>query len=171
MKRSNSIKILIIFLVTSLLVSGIYYFNKNHKQFEYNGQWYQAGEMFRDVDDCNSCSFDKNGQLQCTMMACDPISVLPEGELIDIRFDYGNDAYKYTGTIQTPTPCHTVETEQVIREKFPEDVDLKFAIQDSGNICTEVIDQKEVSGQIKVSEKATIRVYINDTLQDDKGIN
>jgi hypothetical protein len=175
-KRANSkTVILLTLLFIAVLAGGIYYFVESNRRFEYNGKWYRAGEGFMDKEGCNSCSFDKKGQLQCTMMACD-VDTPPDqpplaDELIELSFNYENGAYSYKGTIQTPTPCHTVETEQIIREVFPEDVDLKFSTQDSGEICIQVIDSKEVSGQIRVSEGATIRVYVNGELQAGKGLN
>jgi hypothetical protein len=172
MKLANSKTI---FLLTALiflaLAAGIYYFIESTRQFEYDGRWYSAGETFMDTDGCNSCSFDKKGQLQCTLMACGTDAIPPEEGLIDINFNYEDGAYTYRGTIQTPTPCHTVETEQVIREIFPEDVDLKFTIQDSGEICIQVMGSERISGQIPVSEGATIKVFVNDTLQPGQGLN
>jgi hypothetical protein len=175
-KRANSKTIILLtMLFIAVLAGGMYYFVESNRRFEYNGKWYRSGEGFMDKEGCNSCSFDKKGQLQCTMMACDvdtPSDQSPaDNDLIEVSFNYENGAYTYSGTIQTPTPCHTVETEQVIREVFPEDVDLKFTIQDSGEVCIEVIDLKEISGQITVSEAATIQVFVNDVPQPGQGVN
>lgn len=86
-------------------------------------------------------------------------------------FAFADGAYSYFGTIQKPTLCHEVKSDYVIRESYPEQVDLRFTIVDSGKVCTQVIDQEAISGKISVSEKARIQVYVNDELQTDKGIN
>lgn len=139
---------------------------RNETEFEYSGQLYRPGEAFMDADGCNTCSFNNRGELQCTLMACDvepPIDgQMPSDEVIDIDFSYSEGGYSYVSTIQKPTPCHVVTTEVVIRERFPEDVDLKFYIVDSGDICIQVIGEEQVTGEIAVSEVATINVFVND---------
>lgn len=70
MKRTNSKAIiLIIALIITAIAGSTYYFFDTNRRFEYNGQFYKAGENFMDTKGCNTCSFDKNGQMQCTIMA------------------------------------------------------------------------------------------------------
>ena len=157
----------IVLIVVCFLVGVGYFFYKSNRTFEYNGKWYHAGESFKDAEGCNTCSFDENGQMMCTTMACN----IENPSTIEILFTYTNGEYSYSGTIQKPTPCHEVKYDYVVRESYPEQVDLRFTIEDSGEICSQVIDQEEISGKIPVSEKARIQVYVNDELQTDKGIN
>jgi hypothetical protein len=139
--------------------------------YEYNGQKYGVGESFKDKEGCNTCSFNKNGELQCTMMACYPDQQPQDKKAVDLQFTYNNSEYTYTGTVQTPTPCYDVKTETVIRESYPEQADLRFTTTDSGENCIDVIDNKLVSGEIKVSENAIIMVYLDNTLQPGVGVN
>lgn len=156
--------------VTLSLVWISYYFYVSNRTFEYNGRRYHPGESFKSADGCNTCSFDENGQMMCTLMACDTDdSDLDQS--INIAFSHHDGAYYYSGMIQKPTPCDTVSSDYVIRESYPEQVDLNFTIQSSDQICAQVISDEPVSGQIPVSEKAKIQVYINGELQPGKGIN
>lgn len=161
----------LIVLITILVIAGIgLTFYKSNITYKYNGHRYHPGESFKSADGCNTCSFDDNGQMMCTLMACDTDDS-NTNQLINISFNYHNDAYFYSGTIQKPTICHKVKSDFIIRESFPEQVDLRFTIEDSGEICAQVIGEEEISGQIPVSEKAKIQVYINDELQPGKGTN
>ena len=85
-------------------------------------------------------------------------------DTLDITFSYDNNAYKYTGIVQKPTPCHEVSTEVVIRESYPEQVDLNVDIDNTDQICAQVIEEEEISGEIPVSKDATIQVYLNGEL-------
>lgn len=168
--KKQSLVISTILILTFSLIWIIYFHYEFNKTFEYNGHRYHAGESFKSIDECNTCSFDENGQIMCTLMACstDDTDI---NQSINITFSYHDKAYYYSGTIQKPTPCDEVTSDYVIRESYPEQVDLNFVIQDSGQICTQVISQETISGQIPVSEKAKIQVYINDKLQPEKGVN
>lgn len=163
--------VFVVILIAATFLFGIYFLiYQSNKTYEYNGRRYHAGESFKDVDGCNTCSFNESGQMQCTLMACDTNN-LPSDELVQIIFSYNDGVYSYSGTIQKPTPCHEIKSEYVIRESFPEQVDLRFTVVDSGEICSQVIDKEEVNGQIPVSEEAKIQVYVNDELQIGKGVN
>lgn len=159
-----------VFLILVLVVFILFIMNRQ-KYYDYNGQQYKVGEIFKDSENCNTCSFKEKGELMCTLMACSPDAKPPDQNNLDISFTYDNGEYEYRGTVQTPTPCHSVETETIVRESFPEDVELRFTTIASDENCTQVIDTKDVSGEIRVSEIATVRVFMNDTIQQGVGVN
>jgi hypothetical protein len=164
----------VLLIVIGITVGLVLLTQSSDRQYEYNGRLYRPGETFLDADGCNTCSFSQDGQLQCTLMACvdEPVEEpAPAEDVIDLSFSYSDGTYVYSGTIQKPTPCHTVEADIVVRERFPEDVDLKFTIIDSGQICSQVIDEEPVSGEIAVSEGATISVFVNGQRQSGVGVN
>lgn len=58
---------------------------------DYNGQTYKAGQGFMDAEGCNSCSCSENGEVACTLMACEtsemaglaspkPVPITPDRE-------------------------------------------------------------------------------------------
>lgn len=157
--------IFVISLIVLSAVIGVLLFQAN-RTYEYDGQQYRAGESFRDIEGCNTCSFDANGQLQCTLLACYPDGLPPE-DTVDIKLNYKAGAYIYKGTLQKPTPCHEVESEVVVRESFPEQVDLRFTVKDSGQSCIQVIEEAVVTGEIRVSKEASIRVFVNNKIQTE----
>lgn len=134
------------------------------RYFEYNGKKYKAGETFLDVEGCNTCSFDGNGQMACTLKAC--LTDKTDDSPVDISYEYIDGRYIYNAIVKKPTPCHKLEVETVVRESYPEQVDLNFTTKDSGEVCIQVIDEEEVSGSIEVSKDATINVYLNGNLLD-----
>ena len=167
MKKYYPIFIAGIIVLIAVIGAMIYHANRT---YDYNGQQYRAGESFRDIEGCNTCSFDENGQLQCTLMAC-VSDGMPPDETLDIEFSYTNGMYIYSGTIQKPTPCHEVESEIVVRESFPEQVYLLFMVEDSGQTCIDVIGEETVTGEIRVSDGASIQVFLNGRVQTELGIN
>lgn len=155
-------------IVLSAVIGALLY--QANRTYEYNGQQYRVGESFRDIEGCNTCSFNSGGQLQCTLMACNSDGLPPE-DRVDIKFSYREGAYIYSGIIQKPTPCHKVESEVVVRESFPEQVDLRLTVKDSGQNCIQVIKEEAVTGEIRVSSEALIRVFLNDRIQTGQGVN
>ena len=62
----------------------------------------------------------------------------PEGELPDLSARIGlieaerffeNGTHTYSGAIDKPTPCYSLETEALVRESFPEQVTLRFTLR------------------------------------------
>lgn len=39
---------------------------------EYDGEWYEEGEIFDDSDGCNHCACEEDGSISCTLIGCDP---------------------------------------------------------------------------------------------------
>ena len=75
---------------------------------------------------------------------------------------YEDNLLKYKGTIEVPSPCHDLKQEIKIMESYPEQVriDLSIDVPAPGDVCTQQIAQKDFSGEIKVSESATVSVYL-----------
>ena len=150
------------------------------QRFEYNGKFYRTGEDFMHEDGCNSCSFTKKGELVCTLIACDSDAdddgnpnddPDTNGKQVALDFTYEDGKYLYTGTVQKPAPCDSVEVDAVIRESFPEQVTLQITTQASDQICIQVISEEEIEGEIQVSEQAMIEVTYNGDVVESEGVN
>ncbi len=155
---------LIVIVLAAFAVILYVLFLNSSKVYEYAGKKYKVGQSFPSDDGCNTCSFDKNGQMACTLMACNDSSTPPETTAVDMQFKYEGDVYKYSGTVEKPTPCHKIQTDIVIKESYPEQVDIKITTTASDQICVQVISEEEISGEIKVSEDAVIDIYLNGEL-------
>jgi hypothetical protein len=78
---------------------------------------------------------------------------------------YENGVLKYSGTVQLPTPCHKLKDETGVLQSFPEQVQIRLVVEPPkpGIDCAQVITEKEFSGQVEVSSKAVVSVYLNGT--------
>ena len=76
---------------------------------------------------------------------------------------FEDNLLKYNGTVEAPTPCHEIRQETKIMESYPEQVriDLSVINPPADKVCAQQITQKEFSGEIKVSESATVSVYLD----------
>lgn len=163
--------IFVLVVIASVLIYFFVYKNLTQK-FEYNGKLYRPEEGFMHEDGCNTCSFDKKGSMLCTLIACNVDDGDSTGdEQVYIDFTYENGKYLYSGTVQKPTPCDTVEVNAVIRESFPEQVTFAITTKSSDQICAQVITEEEISGEIAVSEQAVIEVTLNGEAVEGAGIN
>ena len=88
---------------------------------------------------------------------------VPVKSKVTFEKNYENNLLKYAGTVEVPTPCHEIRQETKIMESFPELVRLDLTVEKpaSGNVCAQQITQKDFSGEIKVSENATVSVYLD----------
>ena len=90
-------------------------------------------------------------------------SSVPVKSKFTFEKNYENNLLKYAGTVEVPSPCHDIRQETKIMESFPEQVRIDLSIDNPtpGNVCAKQITLKEFSGEIKVSESATVSVYLN----------
>lgn len=85
---------------------------------------------------------------------------------IILKTKYEGGRLKYTGTVQTPTPCHTLKDETKVLESFPEQVQIRVLItypslSPNAGICAQVITDQEFSGEVTVSKEAVVFVYLD----------
>lgn len=80
---------------------------------------------------------------------------------LSISFSYADGVYTYNGTVQKPTPCTSVESDATILESLPEQVNVNIDILSSDEICAQVIEEEEISGEFSASKEASIEVFLN----------
>ena len=74
---------------------------------------------------------------------------------------YSNGVFHISGTFSLPTPCHTLDVTSLVAESYPEQVSINMTVQDPGNPCVQVIDERAWSIDVKASEQATFRANVN----------
>ena len=76
---------------------------------------------------------------------------------------YEDNLLKYQGTVEVPSPCHDIRQETKIMESFPEQVRIDLSIENPtpDNVCAQRITQKDFSGEVKVSESASVSVFLD----------
>lgn len=72
-----------------------------------------------------------------------------------------NGEHTLTGQLTVPTPCHTIEQEVIIRESYPEQVQIDFKIVDSGGVCAQVLVDQEFEVSFQASELATVQAFLD----------
>src|SRR3990167_10979158 len=88
---------------------------------------------------------------------------VPVKSKVTFQKSYENNLLEYKGTVEVPTPCHEIRQETKIMESYPEQVRIDLSVVDPapGIICVQQITQKEFSGEVKVSESATVSVNLD----------
>jgi tetratricopeptide (TPR) repeat protein len=84
---------------------------------------------------------------------------VPEEKGIAIQHAYKDGKHTYSGTIQTPTPCYTLEGSALVAESFPEQITLELTLHapEPGVMCIQVLAEKDFTIEVSASEGATFK--------------
>ena len=87
----------------------------------------------------------------------------PSRSKVVFQKSYEDNLLKYQGTVEVPSPCHDIRQETKIMESFPEQVRIDLSIENPtpDNVCAQRITQKDFSGEVKVSESASVLVFLD----------
>lgn len=120
----------------------------------YAGVWYQ--KQVSPVTISSVTSGTKTGSSK-SVVSSDKVS---------LKTSFKNGVLNYSGNVLLPTPCHELDVQTTVAESFPEQVQIRIKIQDPkvGMICAQVFTEKEFSGELQVSENASVSVYLNDEI-------
>lgn len=82
---------------------------------------------------------------------------------VTFQKSYEDNLLKYQGTVEVPTACHEIKQEVKVMESFPEQIRLDLTVENPapGNVCAQQITKKEFLGETKVSESATVSVFLD----------
>lgn len=76
---------------------------------------------------------------------------------IKAKYNYiGDNTWEYTITGYLPDPCHSLTTQVVIRESYPEQVTIKSKVSKADTICTTVVSDIDEKGIFQASENALV---------------
>jgi len=91
--------------------------------------------------------------------------IIVDKENIQVKTVYEDGLLKYSGTVQLPTPCHQLKDETGVLQTYPEQVQIRLVVEAPvpDLVCTQVIVEKEFSGQVQVSSGATVSVFLDGT--------
>lgn len=64
--------------------------------------------------------------------------------------------HTFAGEVLVPTPCDLLEVEAVVRESFPEQINLDFSVINSAEVCAQVITTQRFKTDAVASEEATV---------------
>ena len=73
---------------------------------------------------------------------------------IDAKHYFIDGLHTFVGEIVMPTPCDLVEANSVVRESFPEQIQLDFSVISNSPTCAEVITAQRFLVEAKASREA-----------------
>lgn len=80
---------------------------------------------------------------------------------ISVEHSFSLGVHTYTGIIQVPTPCHEIFGEAIVKESYPEQVDIKLETRESGEVCIQVIAEKRFKVSFQASERPIVKAFLN----------
>ena len=85
-------------------------------------------------------------------------------QILDVEVDYENGILSYSGVVQKPTPCHVLEIEETILTN-PTRIRVDISIEETDEICIQVITPEEISGSLEISEEpSSFTIYVDGVL-------
>jgi len=84
-----------------------------------------------------------------------------DGLFAEMEHDFEDGTHTVSGIINLPTPCHSLETNVLVAESFPEQVTVQFKTSVSAEACAQIIAQKEFEIEFQASEEARIKATLN----------
>jgi len=84
-------------------------------------------------------------------------------DVVEAEHNFKSGLHDYTGAIMFPTPCYRMSVDAVVKESFPEDVTIRFTIEEDKTIeiCAQVITEKKFRIIFQASEEAKVSVTFN----------
>ena len=80
---------------------------------------------------------------------------------LTVNHYFDNGSHTIEGTITLPTPCHSLTTEALLAEPYPEQVTITFATAPGAGICTQVLADKFFRVTFNASKDALIKATLN----------
>lgn len=91
----------------------------------------------------------------------EPVATLPLPDKLVANHYFNEGTHTIEGTMQLPTPCHTLGNEVMIAESFPEQVTVHFQVNAGEGLCTQVISDKFYQVTFQASGAASIAATLN----------
>ena len=87
----------------------------------------------------------------------------PSRSKVTFQKSYEDNLLKYKGTVEVPSPCHGIRQESKVTQSYPEQVriDLSVVNPSTDKVCAQQITKKDFSGEVKVSESASVLVFLD----------
>lgn len=84
-----------------------------------------------------------------------------EAVVIPLRHNYSSGTHAYIGVVPVPTPCHILEASAIVRESFPEQVDIVVVSHPGEGVCAQVLSQKKFKVAFTASSDAYMSIFLD----------
>lgn len=78
---------------------------------------------------------------------------------IDAKHYFINGKHTFVGEINLPTPCDLLNTDILIMESYPEQVELQFSVINNTSTCVQSISTQRFKIEANVSPEATFSAW------------
>lgn len=78
-----------------------------------------------------------------------------------IEHGFFGGLHLYRGTIDLPTPCHTIAIESRVAESFPEQITLAITTRERQGVCAQVVTPTPFSTTVQASREARVSATLN----------
>lgn len=80
---------------------------------------------------------------------------------IPVTKTFAGNTHTYAGVITLPTPCYNLDVEAIVAESFPEQVRIEIIAIPTGEVCVQVLTDKDFEVNFQASEQATVQGFLN----------
>jgi len=89
---------------------------------------------------------------------------IPMVNSITAVHSFKSGLHDYTGTIALPNPCYILSVDAMVKESFPEDVTIRFTVQEEkgDKVCAQVLTEKGFRIIFQASIEARVSAVINE---------
>ncbi len=76
---------------------------------------------------------------------------------------YENGVLEYSFEVQKPTPCHSVEVEEIVMESFPVQIriDAQIVSPSEDVMCSQVISPETITGSFQTEQFESVEIFVN----------
>ena len=75
---------------------------------------------------------------------------------VDAKHYFIDGLHTFVGELEMPTPCDLVDANSMVKESFPEQIQLDFTVINNSQMCEEVITAQRFLVEARASKEATI---------------
>jgi len=75
---------------------------------------------------------------------------------ITLSHTYSNGTHIFRGSVVLPTPCYEVKADVAVAKSLPEQLTLNLTTKATGDICAQVLAEKEFIVEVSASESAKL---------------
>jgi len=75
---------------------------------------------------------------------------------IDAKHFIIDGVHTFAGEVVMPTPCDLVEVDAVVRESFPEQINLAFSVINNSEMCAQVLTTQRFMTSVNASPEAVV---------------
>lgn len=91
----------------------------------------------------------------------EPEPITSETVVVPLRHQYLSGTHVYIGTVSVPTPCHALEASAIVKESFPEQVDIVVVSSPGEGVCAQVVTEKKFKVAYNASGDALMSIFLD----------